>query len=977
MSIADTRQEIQALIEEIDQTYWGPEERAMIDRALGLSQEIGDLELEYAVRLRLTASAARTGDNDTLITSFAWCLAHHDADPARFPSVYSEDLADLMWHFKWIIGTLDAAPIFSLERCAAVLDDMEAHYVKENLGLSGVIQARFQHAWATGQIDEARDWRDRLLTTPRDEHSHCDACGRSELAGFAVDTGDDALALKLVDEIMEGGFSCGEEPEHALSRTLIAKLRAGRFDDALESHMRSYRLARNNPDNISIVADNMVFCAVTGNAARGLAMVERHLPWLAHDSLNAAGQLNLLTAIGTVLDAVERADHHDVVVRGAGAPALEHFWAPDPSDPVVERSDPATPPSEPEEISLAEARRRDMRWPALFLKYAVWRAAGRLAAAFDQRNGNTYISEQMARTRALLDTPYDLPIATDVFAPPVKDPAAPQTPEQYLAVAEVHLYADVYPQALVAATYAAKRGDAAVRARAYQIAMWSHYAQDEPEAAAELFPLRLQALRDAGRTLQADVEERVGPAMVGADDAGAAQRLEAELQRLAAQPGEVLADVELTLAEKLLHDDEPDLDRIVSLVDAAIGHAATRPSLQGAALRLRWELYARGGDVEAAVPYADRTLQLELTPGHRAATLVARAHLMGALGRFEEGLANADAATAIYAATNSAELETLQATRLASALAHDAGRPEDEVARLRYALRLTEELEEPTTGTRYRLGRALTATGHPREAVEILWEVRREEAEAKAEPADRAETLIALAQAFEAADQYGSAVDMYERSADLLVEAGQPLPAADCLRRKGNIERLFEIYDQAQTTLAAAWDLAKDTDSYPVKVNVLEAWAFAKGAAGETAGLDDMDQAMDLVRADPEGPFPWKLADLTDSRARVLMDLDRRDEAVAAFLQAADGYAGAGDVQSAARAEHFAAQNLAGPLERPADAVPLWHDALAHADAALAEGTDASGLRDSILVKLAEALDTLGRAVEAASVRTQMTNPPE
>ncbi len=361
MACDDTRARIAELIERIDATYWGPEERAMIDQALALAQEIGDEGLEYLVRLRLTSSASQTGDTDAMLSSFAWCLAKHDLDPVRFPTEISSSMADLMWQFKWMIGALDASPVFTRAQCEAMLDDMEAHYRKENLGMSGVITARLQHAWRTGLIDQAKALRALLQSTPRDEHSHCDACGRSELAGFAVEVGEEDLALNLVDEIIEGDYACGEEPEGALARTLVAKLRAGRFDDALSSHQRSYRLARDNPDNITIVADNMIFCAITSNEARGLEMVERHLPWLAHDALNEAGLLNLLTAIALVLTAVDRAGHGDQVVRRADAENLRRFFG--------EHAGP---------------------WTAADLATAAWAAVEALATRFDQRNGNTH-----------------------------------------------------------------------------------------------------------------------------------------------------------------------------------------------------------------------------------------------------------------------------------------------------------------------------------------------------------------------------------------------------------------------------------------------------------------------------------------------------------------------------------------------------------------------------------------------------------
>ena len=934
-----TKNQITDLIDEIDETYWGPEERALIDKALTLAREIGDEHLEYEVRMRLTASAARTGDNDAMLSSFAWCLAKHDADPGKFPTDIENGMADLMWQFKWMAGALDSSTIFSLAQCEAMLDDMEAHYVKENLGLSGVITARFQHSWATGDIEAAKQWRTKLLATPRDEHSHCDACGRSELAGFAIEVGEPELGLKLVDEIVEGGFFCGEEPEKALSRTLVAKLRAGRAQDALDSHMRSYRLARRNPDAISIVADNMVFCAITGNEARGLAMVERHISWLAHDSLNQDGQLNMLTAIGVVLEAVVKAGYGEQVVRGADSEDLKRFFGP-----------------------------HEGPWTVATLMPVVYGAAETLATTFDARNSNTYVSGVLARTRALLDEKYDVPIATDVFLPPAQPMVQPSTPQQWLDLAEVWAYAGEFEeQTIEAATRALDSGDAAHRVRASFFLIGALVHMDRTAEAAQLLPVRAAALRETGRTLQAELEERVGLIMFGAQTEGAEAALRQEMARLADRPGPELADVELTLAAALFGQEDQQ-DQIRVLLESAIAHSDTLPTLQSSALRAVMMMSAQNGELDQAAAVADRLLAMNVSEGFKACVLVTRARLMGSLERYEEGVADADAAMRIYASYHVGE-QIVVAAVLASALLQDAGRYEDELTRLRYALREAEQLEMATTAIRYRIGRALVATGHPEEGVETLWEVLQDEEEAEVAPAERAETVQALGQGFEAADQYGNAVSMYERAAGLLESAEQPVDAASMLYRKGNIQRNFEMYDDALETLSRGWELLQGQGAKGLEVQILEARGFAKGGLADASGLDDIERAFTIVREDPEGPHAWKLADLIDSKGRVLMDLDRRDEAVACLLEAADGYAEAGDLASAARAEHFAAQNMSEFLDRPGEAVPIWHEALAHIDKALAEGMEAPGLRDSILVKLAEALTGLGRDAEAAQTR--------
>jgi len=222
---------IRALFDDIDRTPWGPEERALVAEAVALAQESGDERLEYEARLRQTSSANMAGDTDLMLTSFAWCLAHHDGDPERFPAVL-EPAGDLLWQYKWMAGALSNSPEFAPAQIAAVLDDMHEHYRRAGVGESGVLMARFEDAWSAGRVEEATALQRTLEATPRDDYSHCDACVRSQFAGFFAETGREDDAIRLVQEMIDGGFSCGEEPEHALARILLPYLRAGMLDQA-------------------------------------------------------------------------------------------------------------------------------------------------------------------------------------------------------------------------------------------------------------------------------------------------------------------------------------------------------------------------------------------------------------------------------------------------------------------------------------------------------------------------------------------------------------------------------------------------------------------------------------------------------------------------------------------------------------------------------------------------------------------------
>ncbi|WP_292683817.1 hypothetical protein [Microbacterium sp. SCN 69-37] len=181
---------------------------------------------------------------------------------------------------------------------------------------------------------------------------------RSQFAGFFAETGREDDAIRLVQEMIDGGFSCGEEPEHALARTLLPSLRAGMLDQARAAHLRSYRLAKDNPANLAIIADNVVFCAVTGNEARALALVEKHLPWLVHDGLDAAAHETALASFAVGLDAVAAAGHPDTPVRGSDAEELVTLFG-----------------------------SHEGAWTASALASRAWALADTIAAAFDVRNG--------------------------------------------------------------------------------------------------------------------------------------------------------------------------------------------------------------------------------------------------------------------------------------------------------------------------------------------------------------------------------------------------------------------------------------------------------------------------------------------------------------------------------------------------------------------------------------------------------------
>lgn len=917
------------LIEEIDRTPWGPAEQALVADAVSLAVELGDERLEYEARMRQTASANMNGATDVMLNSFAWCLARHDSDPQRFPADLDYGGADLMWQFKWMASSLRSSPAFSTEQITAVLDDMETHYRKAGLGMSGVLTARFEDAWDAGRLDDAEALRAQLEATPRDDHSHCDACGRSQFAGFFAETDRDAEAIRLVEEMLEGGFSCGEEPEHALSRVLVPYLRAGRFDEARSAHLRSYRLAKDNPDNLRIVAHNIVFAALTGNEARALAQVERHIGWLAHDGLNVDAHFAALAAFAFALDRVTAAGHGDATVRGADSPALEEFFG-----------------------------EHDGAWGAAELAATAWAAAERIGSDFDLRDGTEGHARSLTRLRALADEHYDVPIRSDAFVT-APDAATPDDPDAWFERVMNLAQFGAEHETLRALPHALSVEDPSKLAELLSMRLGILIALDRAEEAADLLPARIDALRAAGLDAQADLELRLGLSTFGLNTPEAAAALEDELANTDALPAWSRGDLAISRASLHLHADEPGAALDMAEIAARAFAEAEDARLSNTTTLVAISAVLQKGDIEAASALLDRFLaQDDLSIGHRAQALQTRAKVRGGSESFVEGAADADEATRLLAGLG-ATTALAAAHLLAGALWEDAGDPEKAVTRYRVTSRLVAQEGGDQAGADFRLARAMLAAGDAEVAAELFGQVLEREEQAEVPAASRAMTASLLARALGSAGEFGQAVGAFGYAGELFGEAEEHADQAMALTERAKILARFDEHAEAIATLESASAIVRRApEAVGALADVLHNLGQAYAATQDDRAFALFDEVAALAQ---EHEAAWLLADVTDSRGRALAQFGRTDEAVAAALTAADGFAAIGDAGSAGGSELFAARLLVGD-DRAADSVPIYRSALEHSDGY-------PPLQQVSALELGNVLEALGRHGEATEVR--------
>lgn len=928
--------EVAALLQQVDVTPYGPEEIALVRAAVAVAAESGDAQLEYQTRARLNVSAKMVGDTDTLVSSFSWCLAMHDSDPAAF-DLDLHGPSDLLWQYKWMIGSVASSPIFPRETLDAVLVDMAERYERAGLGPSGVLTARLNEATANGRLDEAEQLRLELKRTPRDSHSHCEACTYSDDISLLVLTGRDAEAVDVLDELLADGSTCSDEPEHALAVSLIPLVRVGRADDAVRAHRRTYRESRAEPDRLFIVAHHIIFVALTGNDALALSMVERHLPWLAHDGLDGLAHLKALEAVAIACTVVTADGHGETDVRGPESPALAGFF-------------PA----------------REAPWTVRDLAAAAWDAAAAIGAAFDARNGNDHYARTLRAAQALADERYDIPLQEARYVPAVALDPEPETAAGWLVRARALILLSNPDEALAAARRATRTAGPRELQDALRIICQALVSTDHRDEALEFHEARVESLRAGGETEQADSEERRGLAIYDVGSEDNVRGIAAELDRAPASP-RLVADLELSsVVAALAGDSVGTVESLDGRIDRAISHLEMIEDAATAdrARLLRARLALGTGQAAAVLGALDALLDRDHEPDPVvvAIALELRASVLHGTGDPHRASADADRATAIFARLG-ARVRAAGTAEIAAGAYEDADDLGAAVARRRFALEQTTAAGAPAWESRTALARLLLATDDDEradEARDLLVEARDElasldgiDGRATAAVTD----LLGRAKAA-AGDLYGaitewlSAAGRYE-SEECLTDAAQ------LLVRAGTAMLTLENPDGAVEALTEAAVLARrDDDGSRTLFDALTELSTAQAHLGDEAALATIDEAIALATTHDADHLA---AGATFTRARVLALLDRDDEAARTALVAADLLAAAGEPEQAAHAEYLAGVFFEN-VDRTADAAVAYRAGIERSPADY-------GLNVALHLRLADALDATGRPDEATELR--------
>jgi cellulose synthase operon protein C len=934
--------QVRALLNQCWEAPHGPGQIALVEQALVRADAVDDDQLRFEARMLATNAYQFGGEPVKGFVTFAWCLARYDGRPDDF----GQHESSLLWQFKYMISSMTQFPEVPLSRAEQILDDMERRFRAGGHSLQAVYKYRHRVARHVGDEPATERYYELWQSAPRDGNSDCRGCDPNSQLAYLISRGRDEEAIELSEPVLAGRLTCSEQPQSILTTLLLPYLRTGRFDEARAAHHKAYRAHRGNPANLYDVAEHVYFCAMSGNAAAGLELIERHWSWLERPPSPMA-EMEFCSSAAVVLARLVEQGYGDQQVRPAGE-------------------------------TIAD------------LAGELARRAGAIAERFDRRNGTAHQTRSTARKLAAEPIVTELPLSLAArLGAEIRQPAGPRVePEQPVdPVADVPL--DAAADLVFDLAEEALRRDQEARAQA----LYSRLVElagvreltvlqqgrladlrgmqlhgDDVEGTEQTWQQALECYLTVGDTVREHrIRGRLGlyRCRHGQVEQGLTEVRESTAYLMAHGEPKEQAGALRRLAVALLHAERPvealqTLDRLADVAEPDPG-----PRIRLQVLLLRAQSLGADGQLEASVAASRVLVEQATRDGDHDLIGLAEFFLGQGLSLLEDVPGAVAAFDRALSGRLPIELEREVRERRAVVLASSTRAAEvlDDLVRMVGRLTTERQVEE-ADHSRFHLAVALFNTDRPADAAEVAEEaLYGADRSGNQGLADQARHLLAtvyrrldepdqslgyleqlavnldgydnaegrarvLEQAGELLfelDRDGQAADRFRAAAAAYGVGGLPLDRLRALRRQMLAAMFAEDAEQAMRALAQADEVVT---ALPVALAAEPAGQYetawlALDSARSLVGLGDPEAALARVTAVPErfrelASFSEAfLADLT--RGEILLSLGRSSEAEQVLRQVVNGLPrDAGALPRAAYALAYALvhQGKAGEAER-------------------------------------------------------------
>lgn len=345
--------DFESLMEEATELPNGPAKIELLEQAIRVADAAGDIEQGFEARSELVEVASFSGYPKKALVAFSWQLGQYDKDPELF----MDEMYDLLWSYKWILDNITSFPEISMQQIEDLLEDMKRRVKAEGYSDRLYHYYRFTLAVMTGDLDHAEDYLHKAEAEERDDLSDCIACEQNILVQYYRNAGKDEEAIAAAKPMIDGKMRCASVPHATYPMILLPLYRAGRLKEAEDLARKGYRLIRGNRDFVNSAGYLISYLKHT-DPIRGLEVFEEFAP-LAIDHESPLDRMFFYGPAAALLKRLSQ-ENEKISIRF------------------------------PASFPYFDAREDVERVAAIYED-----EARKLAAQFDERNGNSYHSDYL------------------------------------------------------------------------------------------------------------------------------------------------------------------------------------------------------------------------------------------------------------------------------------------------------------------------------------------------------------------------------------------------------------------------------------------------------------------------------------------------------------------------------------------------------------------------------------------------------
>ncbi len=269
---------IEEIARQLDYARHGEERMQLYRMAYEEADKMNDYDNQMNYRMDFICESILYFDRMEIYIVFPQLLQLHDSYLKKHGN--NPYTFDVMWKYKWILGTAEDFYQISLKQMDQLLEDFRRRCLEYGYSLRTYyryVYAFFQYIdW--GKAEEAYH---KFLQYDRDNLSDCKACELSLEVGYLLATGQEEQAIKRATVLMSRQLQCSEVPEGTCGHFLRfynLKLCAGEAVD-LETTNRYCDLLRNGITKKGIckvyLGDVLLFYSLT-NSAKALDWFKKY-----------------------------------------------------------------------------------------------------------------------------------------------------------------------------------------------------------------------------------------------------------------------------------------------------------------------------------------------------------------------------------------------------------------------------------------------------------------------------------------------------------------------------------------------------------------------------------------------------------------------------------------------------------------------------------------------------------------------------